>query len=93
MSSYEKKKKSSPPSADSVRLKNLKRYVQTCGLRKNYVKLFAECNSMSQKEKILERVLRKDTGFQGKISLIILDLVIYLVFLMIKVQNAWFSHS
>ncbi|PFX28572.1 HIRA-interacting protein 3-like [Stylophora pistillata] len=70
VSSYEKKKKSSPPSADSVRLKNFKRYVQTCGLRKNYVKLFAECNSMSQKEKILERVLRKDTGFQGRITLV-----------------------
>lgn len=73
--SSRRKKKSSPPSADSVRLKNLKRFVRTCGLRKNYVKLFAACNSMSQKETVLETVLRKDTGFEGKISLIILNLV------------------
>ncbi|KAL9972953.1 hypothetical protein ACROYT_G019354 [Oculina patagonica] len=69
-SSAEKKKKSSPPSADSIRLKNLKRFVRTCGLHKNYVKLFAECDSMSQKEKTLERVLRRDTGFEGRITLV-----------------------
>jgi len=55
-----------PQTADSIRLRNLKRFVRTCGLHKNYVKLFSECDSMCQREKTLERVLRKDTGFQGK---------------------------
>ena len=52
--------------ADSIRLRNLKRFVRTCGLHKNYVKLFSECDTMAQREKTLERVLREDTGFQGK---------------------------
>ena len=59
-------KKLPSETADSIRLRNLKRFVRTCGLHKNYVKLFSECDTMTQREKTLERVLREDTGFQGK---------------------------
>lgn len=74
--SADKKKTLPPPAADSIRLKNLKRFVRTCGLHKNYVKLFSECDSMSQKEETLERVLRKDTGFQGNKCLLIQYIII-----------------
>lgn len=67
--SADRMKKLRPQTADSIRLRNLKRFVRTCGLHKNYVKLFSECDSMCQREKTLERVLRKETGFQGRITL------------------------
>lgn len=59
-------KKVPPQTADSIRLRNLKRFVRTCGLHKNYVKLFSGCDTMTQREKTLERILREDTGFEGK---------------------------
>ncbi|XP_074621028.1 uncharacterized protein LOC141879655 isoform X1 [Acropora palmata] len=54
---------------DSTKLKNLKRYARSCGMHFKYVDIFADCKSMSQKEKILDKLIRDKTGFQGRITL------------------------
>lgn len=59
------KKKSSPPSEDSAKLRNLKRYARTCGMHFKYVDIFADCKSMSQKERKLDKLIRDRTGFEG----------------------------
>jgi hypothetical protein len=66
--SFQEKEKQSKSSKeeDSVKLKNLKKYVRACHLYKNYIKLFADCRSMKAKERTLERVLRDDTGIEGE---------------------------
>jgi len=60
------KKKSSPPAEDSAKLRNLKRYARTCGMHLKYVDIFADCKSMSQKERMLDKLIRDRTGLEGK---------------------------
>ena len=60
-----RKKKSSLPSEDSAKLRNLKRYTRTCGMHFKYVDIFADCKSMSQKERKLDKLIRVRTGFEG----------------------------
>ena len=66
-SSNGRKKKSSPPSEDSAKLRNLKRYARSCGMHLKYVDIFADCKSMSKKERMLDRLIRDKTGFEGKL--------------------------
>lgn len=63
------KKKSSPPAEDSAKLRNLKRYARTCGMHLKYVDIFADCKSMSQKERMLDKLIRDRTGLEGRITL------------------------
>ena len=61
------KKKALLLTEDSTKLKNLKRHARSCGMHFRYVDIFADCKSMSQKEKILDKLIRDKTGFQGKV--------------------------
>ncbi|XP_068703550.1 uncharacterized G-patch domain protein DDB_G0278987-like isoform X2 [Montipora foliosa] len=63
------KKKSSLPSEDSAKLRNLKRYARSCGMHFKYVDIFADCKSMAHKERILDKLIRDRTGFEGRITL------------------------
>lgn len=63
------KKKALLLTEDSKKLKNLKRYARTCGMHFRYVDILADCKSMSQKERILDKLIRDKTGFQGRITL------------------------
>ena len=63
------KKKALLLTEDSARLKNLKRYARSCGMHFRYVDIFADCKSMSQKERILDKLIRGKTGFKGKTAL------------------------
>ena len=72
-----RKKKSSPPSEDSAKLRNLKRYARSCGMHFKYVDIFADCNSMAQKERMLDKLIRDRTGFEGKKLLIISRTLIF----------------
>lgn len=63
------KKKALLLTEDSTKLKNLKRHARSCGMHFRYVDIFAECKAMSQKEKILDKLIRDKTGFQGRITL------------------------
>ncbi|XP_029213129.2 myb-like protein X isoform X2 [Acropora millepora] len=64
-----RKKKALLLTEDSTKLKNLKRHARSCGMHFRYVDIFADCKSMSQKEKILDKLIRDKTGFQGRITL------------------------
>lgn len=63
------KKKSLLPSEDSAKLRNLKRYARSCGMHFKYVDIFADCKSMAHKERILDKLIRDRTGFEGRITL------------------------
>ena len=64
--SSEKARRPSVEAEESVKLRNLKKYVRACGMHvQKYATLFEGCRSMAAKERRLDSYIREETAIEG----------------------------